>query len=407
MNSKDTEGPLRFNEDLTPSIQEIETGKIFTSKFKTELRVALLVLAVIITGGCNRVASQIMATSMNHYSFFIGIFNSLAYVIFYFTILLVRYLMGYVPKSDFAYVWKHKYDKGIPIWKSISPWKYFIIMGLMDGLGNILGLIAQPFLTGPVVSLLSQTIVPFSVICAIIVLKTRYSFWQVWAVSLLLCGVMFTLVPSFSPKNNIAGEATWSLLVAFSTLPNAISFTYKELLFRERPGLDIFIVNSHGSLFQLLFQPIFLPITLLFPVLGGGAANLLDFVQKGFQCFAGQTPLHNAKTCEWNPYPYLVYMVFNLAFNILLLLVTKEASALLSFMAIKAILPISVIMFLYNWPIIGSSPISLYDIIGLVVIIVALFVYRFFTVQKNDYKLECMSLNCPILEGKKNPQSFY
>jgi len=314
----------------------------------------------------------------------------------------VRYKLGITPASDFSYVWKHKYETKT-LWGKISPWKYFVIMGLMDGLGNILGLIAQPYLSGPVVSLMSQTIVLFSVICAIILLNTKYSFWQIWSVAFLLCGVMFTLIPTFSGKNQLSGEATWALLVAFSTLPNAISFTYKELLFREKPGLDIFIVNSHGSLFQLLFQPIFLPITLIFPGVLGPSSNLLQFVSDGFGCWVGVTPNLDKETCKNNPWPYLIYACFNLAFNILLLMVTKEASALYSFMAIKAILPISVILFLANWPIIGSSSISDYDIIGLLIIVLALGLYRFFTVQKNDYKLKCCSVGCPILESNATP----
>jgi drug/metabolite transporter (DMT)-like permease len=319
--------------------------------------------------------------------------------VFYFSILFVRYQLGITPWEDFVYVWKHRYEESKSLWAKISPWKYFIIMGLMDGLGNILGLIAQPYLSGPVVSLMSQTIVLFSVICAIILLRTKYSFWQIWSVAFLLCGVMFTLIPTFSAKNQLTGEAKWALLVAVSTLPNAISFTYKEHLFREKPGLDIFIVNSHGSLFQLLFQPIFLPITLIFPGVIDPSPNLGSFVTDGFGCFSGHTPVGDRLTCKDNPWPYLIYACFNLVFNILLLMVTKEASALLSFMAIKAILPISVIMFLAKWPIIGSSPISEYDIIGLVIIIFALVLYRFFTVQKQDYKLDCCSVRCPILES--------
>jgi drug/metabolite transporter (DMT)-like permease len=401
-NSKEDEGPLRFNEDLvTASIQEIPTSTTFlTNKMRLEIKVAALLLGVIISGACNRVASQVMAVSMNYYSFFIGLFNSIIYVVFYFSILLIRYLLKMVPGSDFEYVWKHKYPEKT-LWAKISPWKYFVIMGLMDGLGNILGLIAQPYLTGPVVSLMSQTIVLFSVICAVIILRTTYSFWQLWAVGLLICGVMFTLLPTFDNRHQLTGQFSWAILVAMSTLPNAISFTFKELMFREKPGLDIFIVNSHGSLFQLLFQPIFLPITLLFPGVLGPSTNLLNFVHDGFGCFGGTTPHGDKKTCVNNPYPYLIYAGFNLIFNILLLMVTKDASALLSFMAIKAILPISVILFLVNWPIIGSSAISNYDIIGLIIIIIALGLYRFFTVQKNDNNLRCFSVRLPFLDSSR------
>jgi hypothetical protein len=51
--------------------------------------------------------------------------------------------------------------------------------------------------------------------------------------------------------------------MSISPLPNAISFVLKELLFSEEKNLDVFIVNSHSSLFQLVLQPVFLPLAFL------------------------------------------------------------------------------------------------------------------------------------------------
>lgn len=53
--------------------------------------------------------------------------------------------------------------------------------------------------------------------------------------------------------------------------------------------------------------------------------------------------------CSSNPYPYLVYIVINILFNVCILMITKRSSALLGFMAIKAVLPISVLLFFINW----------------------------------------------------------
>lgn len=45
-------------------------------------------------------------------------------------------------------------------------------------------------------------------------------------------------------------------------------------------------------------------------------------------------------------------------------------SALQSFMALKAILPISVFMFYFDWPLIGSDNINQFTIYGLIVVMV-------------------------------------
>jgi hypothetical protein len=58
-------------------------------------------------------------------------------------------------------------------------------------------------------------------------------------------------------------------------------FRLKELVFKNKKGLDVFIVNSHGSLFQLLWWPVMIPITLIFNQTKG--VPLWDYVRDGFR----------------------------------------------------------------------------------------------------------------------------
>jgi len=183
--------------------------------------------------------------------------------------------------------------------------------------------------------------------------------------------------------------------MASSSLPGAIGFALKEKIFEERKkeGLDIFIVNSHGSFFQLIFQPLFVPICVLL----GATKNapIFDYIRDGFSCFIGNTPPGQKVPCDYSMVIYFIYILFNLTYNILLLLIVKRASALLSFIALKAIIPVSIILFLIDWPIIHSSEITYAEIIGLVVILAGLVFYRYFTVMKEKYKLQCCS--CEII----------
>jgi hypothetical protein len=48
---------------------------------------------------------KLVTSPMGNFSFFLGIFNSVFYCIVYFSILLVRYLMGIVPKENFTFAW--------------------------------------------------------------------------------------------------------------------------------------------------------------------------------------------------------------------------------------------------------------------------------------------------------------
>lgn len=116
------------------------------------------------------------------------------------------------------------------------------------------------------------------------------------------------------------------------------------MMFQEHPNLDVFVVSSYASLFQLLLQPVFLPLTLLFNQTGG--LPFLDYIRDGFmydhlfftasnsfslfsRCFVGKTPAVSHNNCTPDPYPYLIYIGINICYNVLLLLITKNASALL------------------------------------------------------------------------------
>jgi len=288
------------------------------------------------------------------------------------------------------------------IWDGIAPIKFFIIIGCMEGLGTVLGFITAPHIDGVVISLLSQTIVPFSIICSLVFLNSRYTYWQLFSAMLVLCGGIISLVPQL--RKGLNAELIYSIITAVSTLPGAIAFTLKELLFAERKkeGLDIFIVNTHGSLFQLLFQPIFIPLCVILKATNG--VPLYQYVVDGLTCFTGVTPEGQGLKPDACNYSYIIYFIYvsvNLSFNILLLLLVKKTSSLLSFMTLKVILPIAVILFLFDWPIIGPSTISFSEVISLVVISIGLVCYRWTSYIKEENKLGCCSFYLPFCNKKE------
>eukprot|EP01130_Rhizamoeba_saxonica_P016187 TRINITY_DN7435_c0_g1_i1.p1 TRINITY_DN7435_c0_g1~~TRINITY_DN7435_c0_g1_i1.p1 ORF type:complete len:416 (-),score=33.97 TRINITY_DN7435_c0_g1_i1:16-1263(-) len=378
-------------------------GKSLSLGAFKEVQIMILLLMVIASGGINRVASKIMTVPMGDYSFFLGLFNAFMYVFLYGSILAVRIAIGAVPFEQLRWAWggyisRVEPGEKRPWYKQASPMFYFIVMGLMDGLGNVTGLIATPHISGPMQSLMSQSILIFSILSCLIILRTKYTYWQVWGAFLVLCGATVSLIPTLMGDSGQT-DLGFALLMAASTLPNAISFTLKELVFdlREDDGLDVFIVNTHASLFQLLLQPIFLPLSVLLGVTG--TQSLPNYISNGFSCFVGITPIVSTLPCEYNPYPYLVYICVNLTFNILLLFLVKKASSLLSFMAIKAILPISVVLFYFKLPLLEPTKFSPYTIAGLIIILTGLVLYRITTIIKMKYNLTCCSVYLPFGSG--------
>jgi hypothetical protein len=239
---------------------------------------------------------------------------------------------------------------------------------------------------------MTQSIVIFSMICAIIILRTRYTYWQVWGALVILGGTFICLFANGLESGG--GHVGYATIMLFSTLPNALSFTLKELVFKDRPKLDIFVVNSHGSMFQLILWPIFLPLTLLFNQTGGEPFG--TYIKNGFLCFVGkyQFPPGSGYDCSSMPWPFLVYIAFNLGYNIAILMLLKRASALQAFMAVKAVLPLSFLMFYFKWPLITTSPINGYIIAGLFVVIAGLVIYRLATVSKESNKTDRRYTSC-------------
>lgn len=88
----------------------------------------------------------------------------LSYAVFYYLIILVRYLVGNIDVAQIKFPWSSSKHRFVPfplcplflhnpfclsvdpssscianIWLRIGPWKWFLLMGLNDGLANVLG----------------------------------------------------------------------------------------------------------------------------------------------------------------------------------------------------------------------------------------------------------------------------
>lgn len=438
----------------------------------------VLAVFLIAVSSANSVASKIVSVPYGGYSFFLGMWNSLAYVVVYFVILLLRLtVLKLTSWEQIAHVWSIQPEKHLEnpsrltwlldfIGRRLPHVRYFIAMGFLDGLAQILSWLAIPHLGGDVLVLTPQSSLFFIAFISMVVLGTRYTYWQCWSVIVVTGGVIISLAPDLTGKSK--GELLYIFIMFFSPITWALSFVLKEKVFEDYaaayPGqkLDVFIVNSHSSLFQLVLQPIILPVA--YVVQGPSMLNNLTlpvYMHQAFSCFLGinstvanhthlaapaigtMDPLFlgssaasyhafpasatglaldhphayqnphfdasyggaNAATCEYMPWPYVVYMVNNLIMNISFLFFLRNASTMMTFMVTKATIPLSILLFYLNWPpwnyvdpLLPAAKFSPYTIVGLVVIIFALVVYRLATNDQKEHNLSCFSFRMVKLE---------
>src|SRR3954467_15581516 len=117
-----------------------------------------------------------------------------------------------------------------------------------------------------------------------------------------------------------------------------------------RPDMDIFVVNSMDSLFQLMFTLLFLP---LIAVPGFGAIKFSDFgsyINEGFHCLVGISLNEKESSCDGMPYATIIYVCVNLSWNISILLLVKKGGAVLTFISLAVSLPIANLAFIADWP---------------------------------------------------------
>jgi len=105
-----------------------------------------------------------------------------------------------------------------------------------------------------------------TMVASYFILKSTYSLKQIGAACLVLAGVGVALVPTIQDQHadsvDPASLQVFSaLLYLASVAPSAVSFVVKELVFRREPGLNVFIVSFWGSLSELCFTILLLPLS--------------------------------------------------------------------------------------------------------------------------------------------------
>ncbi|KHN08288.1 Crt like 3 [Glycine soja] len=296
---------------------------------------------------------------MKEYPFFLAQFITFGYVVIYFSILYFRYRARIVTDEMLA-----------------IPKLRFVAIGFLEALGLVSGMSAAAVLPGPVIPILNQTFLVWQLMFSTLLLRRRYSINQLVGCLLVAVGVVVAIT-SGSNTGQMLSEVQffWPALMIISCSFQALASVIKEYIFIDsatrlkHKSLDIFVVNSFGSGFQVRLATL-IAMNLVFLNL----AEILFILSSNI--FILLSNFH-VSDCYGAPLLPLLYVIINLAFNISLLNAVKTSSAVVASLLVMLSVPISVYILSLPLPYLpeGTS-LSPFFLFGGAILLCGLFLYN-------------------------------
>lgn len=255
--------------------------------------------------------------------------------------------------------------------------RVWIVMGALDSLAGVLqSLAVDKLANGSLVVLLLQAAIPISMIASKIFLRAKYSIAQYVGATLVVGGLLVVLGPSLTGSGTSTGAdpGVWSAVLILSCIPMTLSSVYKELNLQGEAEIDAIYLNYKVAVWQFV-----LSFPLLPPMAIASELKVTDIgtnLWYGLRCFAGYSSVAS-DNCASAPLFLVLYIVFNLGYNLLIIMLLKTAGSNVLWLSITASVPIADLTFAIPG-IPGGAPIGWSVGVGLPIILAGLTIYRFY-----------------------------
>jgi drug/metabolite transporter (DMT)-like permease len=340
---------------------------------------------------------------------------------------------AYVPIS-FAYIipMLHWGNAITPEQTKIPKYK-FLVMGMLDCLASAMQIFAVNFITNAgTIVLVQQSAIPISMAVSKLTLGANYTRMQYVGAAVVCAGIFVVLSPQLVGSEDPSSEnghnqVIWAIVMMISCIPMASSSVYKEYALRD-DDIDVVYLNGWVATFQfLLCIPLAIPSAWAIDL---PIEDLPGNVHDGWMCFLGHSsvaesdawsvgddddgsgsesasgngralfallrvltstdrdddnngndddarhaPLLQDK-CEMAPLYVSMYILFNVMYNILVIVILKFGSANIMFLGSTALVPLTNALFCLHF-IPGHKPMQMTDFMGLLVIMAGISTYRF------------------------------
>ncbi|TMW62398.1 hypothetical protein Poli38472_009891 [Pythium oligandrum] len=333
----------------------------------TDARSSKLVVsfvAMVFVGLGNKIFQKLQTIPMHNYPMFLNLLTTFVYI-----------------PISFAYIIPMiKYGTAITAEQRSVPKKTFAVMGGLDSVAGILQVFAATYLGGSLIILLGQAAIPVSMVISSALLQTRYSIYQYVGAVVVTIGLIVVLGPGVDSSAGADSHMTivWSMVMILSCVPMCLSSVYKEKALGETE-LDVVYLNGWVAVFQFMMA---LPLTIPAAMIGNPPVEPKDIMSNlydGFRCYLGHNTIDHGPhkdDCANATVFVSAYIVFNVAYNLLIILILKFGSANILWLAMTIMVPLGNVAFTFPFmP--EHQPLHAKDITGLLVIMSGLFVYRF------------------------------
>ncbi|CAK0779329.1 hypothetical protein CVIRNUC_004745 [Coccomyxa viridis] len=303
-----------------------------------------LVATTMAFGVANRVLYKMALVPLGDYVFFLAQFQTFGYVVVYFSALFLRYRSGIITKEMLQ----------------APDRKLFLWIGGLEAFSQLLGFIGASKLPGVVLPLLQQSLLIWQVTLAYLVLNKRLDSVQIAGALLVVAGVVTAAWPSQGASVFTEISPLYATVFVASMLFPALSTIFKEQIFTKAKEtlkgkqLDIFVVNSFGSLAQAVV--VFLLLPGLAALRGISPGQLPQYLQEGFQCLTGTTPACASTDCGQAPVVALAYVACNLGLNISALALLRTAGNVVQSLSFSSVVPLTIWAFTFDWPLLDPAP---------------------------------------------------
>mmetsp|Transcript_28229 Transcript_28229/g.35444 ORF Transcript_28229/g.35444 Transcript_28229/m.35444 type:complete len:604 (+) Transcript_28229:130-1941(+) len=363
--------PLQQLSKLQQVAAQKREGEVKTEEGRgnTGVYLAWFFLGMVVIGSLNKIYSKLQCYPMHDYPIFLSLIGTGAYVPLCFAYIF--------PVLAFRSDWITPEQKAIPKHK-------FLVMGLFDGLSSTAQTFAVNYITNAsMIILIQQSAIPISMVISAIFLHARYTKYQYWGATVVMCGIVVCVLPNLAGgSSGGSSEALWMGVLVLSCIPMCFSSVYKEKALGE-VDMDVVYLNGWVAWYQFI-------VTLCLAVpsayaMGYSLQDIPQNIMDGFSCYLGTQPADRIAeeamvgyySCSESMILVNLYIFFNVGYNILLILILKYGSANILWLASTVMVPFGNIVFSFKF-VPGHQPLTSSNFWSLGLIMGGLVLYRFY-----------------------------